>query len=278
MLADDWKDKFLGQLNDLPVAGFKRFTTSLLEAEGFQDVVADDRHSNNQVSGHAIYRASLFGFKVRFLSLRRRPVTKEHFLSLEGSIRSHRERGLLISTEIIGKQLRDYCQEESRSSIDLIDGPMLCEACRNRRIGLTVTTHTVDKVETDLRDFGPSVRSEVPEPKVNLNPRAKDLYCDAWQRMANMVYKDNCRDLCAEILENRILGNRTILGKREEDLSVSTQEQGCFYTLKVGEHPERYVWLVNHGLSNADKRAVLRKVADFAGITFGKGQQIDVGF
>lgn len=301
MLADDWKGIFLGQLNGLPAAGFRKFTTSLLEAEGFQDVTVDDRQGSNQVSGSGIYRAALFGFKVRFLSLRKEAVTKRHFHALEGSIRSHRERGLLIATEIIGKQLREYCQKDSRSSIDVIDGPMLCEACRNRRIGLTVTTHTVDKVETDLSDFGPLAGQAkdgpgftpgLPPAQVapaqwktrdgsafipSMNKHASARFCEAWQYMASKIYEDDCRDLCAELLEKRILGNRIMLGKRKEELSASTQQQGCFCTITVGVPPKQFVWLLNHGLSNNEKRSFLQKVAVYAGFTFGRGQQIDIG-
>lgn len=298
MLVDDWKDKFLGQLNDLPPEGYRKFITSLLEAAGFQDVVANDRISGNQVSGSGIYRASLFGFKVKFLSLRKQAVTKRHFHALESNIRTHRERGLLIATESVGNKLRDYSQKVSRSSIDVVDGYMLCEVCRNRRHGLTVTTHAVDKVETDLRDFaplagqtkdGPGFTPGLPQKKVapargkakygdvfipSMNKPANVRYCEAWQHMANKIYEDNRRDLCGELLEQGIISRRKLIAESKEGLSASTQEQGCFYTLEIGEH----VWLIDYGLSNKEKRKFLKQAADYAGFSFGKGMQIYVGF
>lgn len=255
MPANDWKERFLGRLNRLPQKGFEAFAIRLLAADGFHDVVVDHRKDGNLVGGNGVLRACLFGYGLRFLFVRNLPVTGLHVQILEKNVRSPGDRRLLVTTGAIDGNVRNLCQSRSSSYIDLVDGDMLCEACKRSRIGLKVTPPTDEKVEPDLGDFGGKRSSRV---------HGSSLYCHAWQFMASEVYKDSRRDLCGEIYNSGILGERTILGKRKEDLSASTQKHNSYCEITVGEPPNPIVWLVNHCLSNDEKIKILLKVAGYA--------------
>lgn len=282
MQADDWKDDFIRQLIKLPAAGFKMFTTSLLKAEGFQDVeVHDNKQSSNQVNGDCIYRASLFGLKVHFLSVRKQAITKEHhILPLEKKIKSHRERGLLISTSPIGNKLRAYCQKESKRSIDVVDRNLLCETCRNRGHGLSVSTHAIERVGIDLRDFGPAPEKESSLFVFEPGDKARETYGKAWQCIANELYGQRNgmgerRNLFSEILEIKLFGNRKLFVNSKEKLPQWARKS-C-YPIKLGKPPHQ-TWLLNTVLSNEEKCRYLQLIADHAELSFGTGKQIDVGF
>lgn len=255
MPANDWKERFLGRLNKLPQKGFEAFAIRLLAADGFQDVVVDHRKDGNLVGGNGVLRACLFGYGLRFLFVRNLPVTGLHVQILEKNVRSPGDRRLLVTTGAVDGNVRNLCQPRSSSYIDLVDRDMLCEACKRSRIGLKVTPPTDEKVEPDLGDFGGKRSSRV---------HGSTLYCQAWQFMASEVYKDNRRDLCEEIYNSDVLGGRTILGKRKEDLSASTQKHKAYCKVTVGEPPNQIDWLVNKGLSNNEKIDNLLKVAEHA--------------
>lgn len=247
-------EKGFRRLNNLPRDGYERFAKKLVEAEGFQDVVIDHSKDGDLAGGYGVYRANLIGYGIRFLFVRNLPVANIHVRILERNTRSPGDRRLLVSTGTIGSDIRDLCRRTS-SYIDIVDGDMLCEACKNSQFGLRVTPPTDEKVETNLRDF---------ENKKSTRVHGSTLYCDAWQHMASEVCKDCCRVLCAEISSSNVLGRRKILGEQKEDLSDSTQEYGCFCEVSVGEGEHEITWLVNHGLSNKDKVKFLLLVAEFA--------------
>lgn len=99
------------------------------------------------IDGLGVYRLSLVSFPVFFQCKRYRgSVGSSAVRDFRGAMAGRGDKGLLITTGTFTTDAKAEATRDGAPPIDLIDGDRLCDLLKEHRLGLDVTTRTIEDV------------------------------------------------------------------------------------------------------------------------------------
>lgn len=150
----EWQEELLDQLMLLPPDGFERLTQRLLRESGFVDTQVMGRTGDGGIDGRGAYRLSLLTFQVFFQCKRYKgSVGAPQVRDFRGAMAGRGDKGLLITTGVFTNEAKKEASRDGAPPIDLIDGTQLCELIKERELGVTVRTRTIEEVKVNTAFF-----------------------------------------------------------------------------------------------------------------------------
>lgn len=150
-VGQSWKENLLDRLLLMPPDGFERLTQRLLREAGFVSATVMGRSGDGGIDGLGVYRLSLVSFPVFFQCKRYRgSVGSSAVRDFRGAMAGRGDKGLLITTGSFTTDAKAEATRDGAPPIDLIDGDRLCDLLKEHRLGLDVTTRTIEDVQ--IRD------------------------------------------------------------------------------------------------------------------------------
>lgn len=129
---------------------FERLSQRLLREEGFINTQVTGRSGDGGIDGQGVYRLSLLSFQVFFQCKRYiGSVGAGAIRDFRGAMVGRGDKGLLITTGTFTSNAQAEATRDGAPPIDLIDGARLCELLKNHRLGVHVTTRTIEDVSID---------------------------------------------------------------------------------------------------------------------------------
>lgn len=150
----EWQEELLDTLMELSPLGFEQLTQRLLRESGFVDTQVTGRSGDGGIDGRGAYRLSLLTFQVFFQCKRYRgSVGAPHVRDFRGAMAGRGDKGLLITTGVFTSDAKKEASRDGAPPIDLIDGTQLCELIKERELGVTVRTRTIEEVKVNASFF-----------------------------------------------------------------------------------------------------------------------------
>ena len=145
-----WKEVLLNEVMKLSPGDFERLSQRLLREEGFINTQVTGRSGDGGIDGQGVYRLSLLSFQVFFQCKRYiGSVSAGAIRDFRGAMVGRGDKGLLITTGTFTSNAQAEATRDGAPPIDLIDGARLCELLKNHRLGVHVTTRTIEDVSID---------------------------------------------------------------------------------------------------------------------------------
>jgi probable mrr restriction endonuclease len=145
-----WKEVLLNEVMKLSPGDFERLSQRLLREEGFINTQVTGRSGDGGIDGQGVYRLSLLSFQVFFQCKRYiGSVGAGAIRDFRGAMVGRGDKGLLITTGTFTSNAQAEATRDGAPPIDLIDGARLCELLKNHRLGVHVTTRTIEDVSID---------------------------------------------------------------------------------------------------------------------------------
>jgi restriction system protein len=142
-----WKEQVIAELLQLSPGGFERLAQRLLREAGFINVTVTGRSHDGGIDGVGTYRPTLVSFPVYFQCKRYRgSVPSRDVRDFRGALVGRGEKGLFITTGSFTREAQKEATREGASPIELIDGQDLCDLLKDYRLGVVVTTRTVEDI------------------------------------------------------------------------------------------------------------------------------------
>jgi restriction system protein len=149
---EGWIERLLTVLGDLTPAAFERLAQRLLRESGFTKVEVTGRPSDGGIDGIGVLRVNLVSFQVLFQCKRwKGPVGAPVVRDFRGAMVGRADKGLIITTSSFTADARREATRDGAPAIDLIDGEMLCDLLKDRRLGVAV--QMVEQIELDPAFF-----------------------------------------------------------------------------------------------------------------------------
>jgi restriction system protein len=151
---DDWKEKLLQALVNLPPKTFERLAQRLLREAGFISVTVTGQSGDGGIDGLGVYRLSLMSFPVFFQCKRYSgSVGAGAIRDFRGAMAGRGDKGLLITTGTFTGDAKHEATRDGAPPIDLIDGDQLCGLLKNFGLGVETVTRQVEDVKLNLAFF-----------------------------------------------------------------------------------------------------------------------------
>lgn len=145
---NDWQSVLLAALMKIDPSAFERLAQRLLREAGFVKVEVRGKTGDGGLDGVGILRVNLVSFQVYFQCKRwGNSVGSKEIRDFRGALQGRADKGLFITTSSFTKQASDEATRDGAISIDLIDGPRLCELLKQFDLG--VKTETIERVTID---------------------------------------------------------------------------------------------------------------------------------
>ena len=146
-----WREALIDALLAMSSDAFERLCQRVLRESGFIEVQVTGKSGDGGIDGHGIIRlAGLISFPVMFQCKRyANNVSSSVVRDFRGAMEGRADKGLILTT---GRFTRDAHQEATREGarpIDLIDGELLMDKLKDLRLGVRVSTRTVEDVEVN---------------------------------------------------------------------------------------------------------------------------------
>ena len=146
----DWKERLLGILLELPPDRFEHLAQRLLRETGFTNTRVTGRSGDGGIDGLGVYQLSLVSFPVFFQCKRYRgSVRAGDVRDFRGAMAGRGDRGLLITTGAFTADARQEATREGAPPIDLIDGERLCGLLKEHDLGVRTVVRQIEDVEID---------------------------------------------------------------------------------------------------------------------------------
>ena len=142
----DWRELLLEKLKKLHPSAFERLAQRLLRESGFSKVQVTGKTGDGGIDGTGILQMNLISFPVLFQCKRyRQSVSPSEIRDFRGAMTGRTDKGLFITTGSFSSEARKEATRDGAPSIELIDGPQLCDHLK--RLGMGVRTVLVERVE-----------------------------------------------------------------------------------------------------------------------------------
>jgi restriction system protein len=146
--ATSWTDDLLERLSEISPEGFERLSQRLLREAGFINVEVLGKSGDGGIDGVGHYRMSLVSFPIYFQCKRYSgTVGPNHVRDFRGAMAGRGEKGLLTTTSSFTRDAQREASRDGAPPIELIDGERLAGLLKEHRLGVRVTTETVEHVE-----------------------------------------------------------------------------------------------------------------------------------
>jgi restriction system protein len=146
--SNDWKERLLEVLFEVPPDGFERLARRLLREAGFVSATVTGKSGDGGIDGIGVYRLSLVSFPVFFQCKRYKgSVGAGAVRDFRGAMSGRGDKGLLITTGSFTPDAKQEATRDGAPPVDLIDGERLCDLLREHKLGVRTTVRQVEDVE-----------------------------------------------------------------------------------------------------------------------------------
>lgn len=151
---ESWEDQLLGRIMRLSPASFERLAQRLLREAGFTNTQVTGRSGDGGIDGLGVYRLSLVSFPIFFQCKRYvGSVGAGDVRDFRGAMAGRGDKGLVITTGTFTADAKREATRDGAPPLDLIDGSTLCTLMKEYRLGVSVTTRTVEDISIDEEFF-----------------------------------------------------------------------------------------------------------------------------
>ena len=146
----DWRDQLLTVLKAMDPAAFERLCQRLLRESGFVKVEVTGKSGDGGIDGVGVLRMNLISFQVLFQCKRYAgAVSSPTVRDFRGAMQGRADKGLIITTGSFTADARREATRDGAPAIDLVDGELLCELLKERRLGVVVREVRTEDVSVD---------------------------------------------------------------------------------------------------------------------------------
>lgn len=152
--SENYRERLLRTLLNLPPAGFERFCQRLLRESGFQEVTVTGRSGDGGIDGIGILQVnSLVSFKVLFQCKRYSgAVVPSQVRDFRGAMTGRADKGIILTTGTFTTEAKREAIRDGAPSIELVDGEKLIHMLEDLELGL-VPKKTFEVNTAFFRDF-----------------------------------------------------------------------------------------------------------------------------
>ena len=146
-----WREALIDALLAMSSDAFERLCQRLLRESGFIEVQVTGKSGDGGIDGHGIIRlAGLISFPVMFQCKRyANNVSSSVVRDFRGAMEGRADKGLILTTGGFTRDAHREATREGARPIDLIDGELLMDKLKDLRLGVRVSTRTVEDVEVN---------------------------------------------------------------------------------------------------------------------------------
>jgi len=146
----DWRDHLLVALKAMDPAAFERLCQRLLRESGFVKVEVTGKSGDGGIDGVGVLRMNLISFQVLFQCKRYAgAVSSPTVRDFRGAMQGRADKGLIITTGSFTADARREATRDGAPAIDLVDGELLCQLLKERRLGVNVREVRTEEVSVD---------------------------------------------------------------------------------------------------------------------------------
>lgn len=146
----DWRDQLLAALKTMEPSAFERLCQRLLRESGFVKVEVTGKSGDGGIDGVGVLRMNLISFQVLFQCKRYAgAVSAPTVRDFRGAMQGRADKGLIITTGNFTTDARREATRDGAPAIDLVDGELLCQLLRERRLGVSVREIRTEEVTVD---------------------------------------------------------------------------------------------------------------------------------
>jgi restriction system protein len=148
--GDAWKTQLLARMKAIDPGAFERLCQRLLREANFEKVEVTGRSGDGGIDGVGLLRLGLLSFPTYFQCKRYEgSVGAGAVRDFRGAMAGRGEKGVVITTGTFSPAAQHEATRDGVPPIDLIDGDALCELLRQHRVGVRVTSRTVEDTTID---------------------------------------------------------------------------------------------------------------------------------
>ena len=149
-----WQDALLATLRTMPPDAFERLCQRVLREHEFTEVEVTGRSGDGGIDGKGVLRIGLISFPIVFQCKRYEgSVGSGQVRDFRGAMVGLAEKGLFLTTGRFSRSAQDEAVRPGAPAIDLIDGLGLCQLLKERDLGVSTKTVTVEQVSVDPAFF-----------------------------------------------------------------------------------------------------------------------------
>lgn len=153
--SPDWRDELLAALKAIEPSAFERLCQRLLRESGFVKVEVTGKSGDGGIDGVGVLRMNLISFQVLFQCKRYAgSVSSPTVRDFRGAMQGRADKGLIITTGTFTADARREATRDGAPAIDLVDGELLCELLKERRLGVAVREVRTEEVTIDTAFLG----------------------------------------------------------------------------------------------------------------------------
>lgn len=146
----DWRDHLLAVLKQMDPSAFERLCQRLLRESGFVKVEVTGKSGDGGIDGVGVLRMNLISFQVLFQCKRYAgAVSSPTVRDFRGAMQGRADKGLIITTGNFTADARREATRDGAPAIDLVDGELLCQLLKERRLGVVVREVRTEEVVVD---------------------------------------------------------------------------------------------------------------------------------
>lgn len=148
--SGDWRDQLLSALKLIDPTAFERLCQRLLRESGFVKVEVTGKSADGGIDGVGVLRMNLISFQVLFQCKRYSGAVSSPIVrDFRGAMQGRADKGLIITTGSFTADARREATRDGAPAIDLVDGELLCELLKERRLGVVVREVRAEEVSVD---------------------------------------------------------------------------------------------------------------------------------
>ena len=139
---ENYKEKILELLKDLPPAGFEKLCQRLLRESGFSQVKVTGKTGDGGIDGYGVLEINpLMSFKVLFQSKRyKEVVSTDKVRDFRGAMAGRADKGIIITTGRFTQDAKNEAVRDGVPPIELVDGEKLVKMFEKLELGLIPRT------------------------------------------------------------------------------------------------------------------------------------------
>lgn len=149
---EEWRDKLLDVVQQMPPAGFEKLCQRILRESGFIRVEVTGKSGDGGIDGIGVLRIALLSFHVFFQCKRYKgSVGASAIRDFRGAMIGRTDKGLFMTTGSFTPEAKREATRDGAPVLDLIDGEALCILLKDLSLG--VGTKQVEEVEINSTWF-----------------------------------------------------------------------------------------------------------------------------
>jgi len=139
---ENYKEKILSLLKELPPAGFEKLCQRLLRESGFSQVKVTGKSGDGGIDGYGVLELNpLMSFKVLFQSKRyKEVVSTDKIRDFRGAMAGRADKGIIITTGRFTQDAKNEAVRDGVPPIELVDGEKLVTMFEKLEFGLVPRT------------------------------------------------------------------------------------------------------------------------------------------